>query len=37
MNQYPLTPAKAGVQSQEIGVGYFALDSRLRGNERSRP
>ena len=37
MNHYPLTPAKAGAQSQGISMGYFALDSRLRGNERSRP
>jgi hypothetical protein len=31
MNLYPLIPANAGIQSQELRF----LDSRVRGNERS--
>jgi hypothetical protein len=30
----PLIPAKAGIQGTTLGPAYWALDSRLRGNER---
>jgi hypothetical protein len=33
----PLVPAKAGTQGDMLGPAYLALDSRLRGNERSMP
>jgi hypothetical protein len=32
----PLTPAKAGVQCSTAGPDYFALDPRVRGDERTR-
>jgi hypothetical protein len=31
----PLVPVKAGTQGDRLGPVYFALDSRLRGNERN--
>jgi hypothetical protein len=30
----PLIPAKAGIQGNIPGPAYWALDSRVRGNER---
>jgi hypothetical protein len=36
MNQQPLVPAKAGTRGHNGLTAKVALDSRLRGNERSK-